>query len=417
MELFIMRGVSCSGKDTLVNHLFPKAMVISSDDFRVMVHGSISNQNLNSEVFSLVHEVIEKRLSHRVSTVYNATNLKFKDTRPVLEIAKKWGFKVTIINIEPLPLEQLQSRAKERFDSKGILTNHIERHLETYNTVTPEYKRMAETYSVRWIDVNVADTIEQIAEKIEPHNSTIVEIDSATHEVYCIGDVHGCLTELKELVSKINADAEANKKHPVIYILGDLIDRGPEFFNLLMYAKQFNLVLGNHEWLFVREMNNFRECRSQSRAITHQLFSELTERQKNKVKEVIFSMKTAQGVSFNSKTYILTHAPVRNIESIFKSANSYEFRNWQTCTMNGETNDYSVLGAIDCGFEVVNVHGHQSWTFTDIEGQLKAQEGNKVRSINIDSQCVFGGKLTAIRLSDECVFSVQSSVNVDKTFI
>jgi len=46
--------------------------------------------------------------------------------------------------------------------------------------------------------------------------------------VYAIGDVHGCLEELRALERKILADAQAFRGYKVIIMLGDYVDRGPQ---------------------------------------------------------------------------------------------------------------------------------------------------------------------------------------------
>ena len=67
---------------------------------------------------------------------------------------------------------------------------------------------------------------------------------------YCIGDVHGCLSELLILIEKIQkADSSA-----VIYLMGDIIDQGARATETLLWAME-NVTLdgpirclrGNHE--------------------------------------------------------------------------------------------------------------------------------------------------------------------------
>lgn len=68
-----------------------------------------------------------------------------------------------------------------------------------------------------------------------------------------IGDVHGCIEELKELL-------EACRVGPTdrVVFAGDLIDRGPDSLSVLAIARQHEGVLGNHdakgvEWRFKEE--------------------------------------------------------------------------------------------------------------------------------------------------------------------
>jgi serine/threonine protein phosphatase 1 len=72
-----------------------------------------------------------------------------------------------------------------------------------------------------------------------------------------IGDVHGCLDELKLLIRKCEL-----KKDDHIFFLGDLINKGPYSIEVLEYIhfiSEFytvDLILGNHEEKFLRFINN-----------------------------------------------------------------------------------------------------------------------------------------------------------------
>ncbi len=62
---------------------------------------------------------------------------------------------------------------------------------------------------------------------------------------YVVSDIHGHLDKLWELERKINL-----KDHDTLYILGDVVDRGPEPINLLKYCmsrENIVLLMGNHE--------------------------------------------------------------------------------------------------------------------------------------------------------------------------
>lgn len=76
--------------------------------------------------------------------------------------------------------------------------------------------------------------------------------------LYAIGDIHGCLEQLKVLLDVIEKDIQQNVDMPtVIVFLGDLIDRGPDSKGVLnlvrdicgLSSKTFKVIslLGNHE--------------------------------------------------------------------------------------------------------------------------------------------------------------------------
>lgn len=72
-----------------------------------------------------------------------------------------------------------------------------------------------------------------------------------------IGDVHGCIEELKCLINTIGPD-----EGDILYFLGDLIDRGPDSVAVVRYALELSkkyetkLIIGNHEEKFLRYLNH-----------------------------------------------------------------------------------------------------------------------------------------------------------------
>ena len=80
------------------------------------------------------------------------------------------------------------------------------------------------------------------------------------HRAYAIGDVHGRLDLLDELLAKVAADNSARgKARTTIVFLGDLIDRGPQSAQvverLMAYRPAFAkpvFLMGNHEEVLLR---------------------------------------------------------------------------------------------------------------------------------------------------------------------
>ena len=65
-----------------------------------------------------------------------------------------------------------------------------------------------------------------------------------------IGDVHGCVEELNELLTLLDYQSP----HVRIILLGDLNDRGPDSLGVIKRARELNLecVKGNHEAKFLK---------------------------------------------------------------------------------------------------------------------------------------------------------------------
>ena len=62
---------------------------------------------------------------------------------------------------------------------------------------------------------------------------------------YVIGDIHGCLDQLHNLLDKL-----AYNQSDKIYFVGDLVNRGPKSLATLLFIKSLanaKIILGNHD--------------------------------------------------------------------------------------------------------------------------------------------------------------------------
>lgn len=86
--------------------------------------------------------------------------------------------------------------------------------------------------------------------------------------VYAIGDIHGCLDLLDDLLGRIEADdAARGDAQTQLVFLGDLVDRGPDsagvVARLIEIAEQrghARFILGNHEEIFLRALGGDLEA-------------------------------------------------------------------------------------------------------------------------------------------------------------
>ncbi|SMF51039.1 serine/threonine protein phosphatase 1 [Xaviernesmea oryzae] len=79
------------------------------------------------------------------------------------------------------------------------------------------------------------------------------------YPIYVIGDVHGCINELKDAEARIAADIQATERSGLVILLGDYIDRGPSSRHVLEHLirpSELGLkrlpLCGNHDDVFSR---------------------------------------------------------------------------------------------------------------------------------------------------------------------
>jgi diadenosine tetraphosphatase ApaH/serine/threonine PP2A family protein phosphatase len=85
-------------------------------------------------------------------------------------------------------------------------------------------------------------------------NVRVLNLPMPKGRAIAIGDVHGCLNELKSLISLLSLT-----KDDTVVLLGDLVDRGSDPEGVIRYVKQlaadgFNVhtILGNHDAKVIR---------------------------------------------------------------------------------------------------------------------------------------------------------------------
>ena len=90
---------------------------------------------------------------------------------------------------------------------------------------------------------------------------------------YVVADVHGCYREFMQLLHRVKFD----EKKDTIYIIGDIIDRGPgseEMFEWVYkrYGKNVHMCKGNHEDMFCEFVRFRNSC---------ELFNKIQKKNKN----------------------------------------------------------------------------------------------------------------------------------------
>jgi serine/threonine protein phosphatase 1 len=219
--------------------------------------------------------------------------------------------------------------------------------------------------------------------------------------IYAIGDVHGCLHELKALEAKIVADAEGLDGEKWIVMLGDYIDRGPSSAQVLdrLLAPPpsgFKRIClrGNHEQAFLESLSdptaidNWLRFGGEQTMISYGIGSP--------------GLKTLLKGSARAKLQLLAaHVPEEHIELLrdlpsVLSVPGYVFvhAGLRPGVRVEDQTDQDMLWIrrdfldADHDFGAVVVHGH-----TPIPEPFVS-----ARRIGVDTGCFMTGRLTAVRI-------------------
>lgn len=139
---------------------------------------------------------------------------------------------------------------------------------------------------------------------------------------YVMSDVHGQYKAYMKMLKKIDLKAE-----DTLYVLGDVIDRGPEGIKIItdmMKRSNVVMVLGNHELLMMDALRNFDEIKSKDRhdtddidlwldpcnggEKTYEAYQNLTPAKRKSILEYLEAAWVIKKITINNKTYHLSHA-------------------------------------------------------------------------------------------------------------
>jgi len=218
--------------------------------------------------------------------------------------------------------------------------------------------------------------------------------------IYAIGDIHGCLVEVKRLVAKIDTDVRRRpiKKHKIIF-LGDYIDRGPQnsavltYLNRLSRGKRNTVFLrGNHDERFAMFLaapeqtgEGFLKWGGASTAKNYgvsikrgERYREFAKRLRKRVPKSHLNFLNRLKFSYVQDDYFFAHAGVRPNITLNKQSNHDLM--WIRADFINHRKPYSK----------VVVHGH-----TVVEKPEVFQN-----RIGIDTGCYNSGYLTALVLEE-----------------
>lgn len=210
---------------------------------------------------------------------------------------------------------------------------------------------------------------------------------------YVTADIHGCYKQFMQLLKKIKFS-----DNDTLYILGDIIDRGPEPLKMIQYVmshENIKMLKGNHEDMMNTffESNRFSDYALWKRNggdITHSQIIALPE---DEQKEIIEFTKNLP-LYFFVDDFILVHAgiypkavdPDETDEDNMELQEDYDFAWIRDEFIFNRTNLKKTV-----------IFGHTPTPF--INGDIKIWHDKVYKDkICIDCGCVYGGNLACINL-------------------
>jgi protein phosphatase len=395
-----MIGASGSGKSTFAREHFSATEVISSDFCRGLVSDDENDQAATADAFAVLHFIASRRLAQPRFTVIDATNVQRQARKPLVELAKQHDLFPVAIVLDP-PEAVCQERNQSRAD-RDFGPHVVRRQRANLRRSIKGLQR--EGFRSVWLLRSPEDVADA-----EVSRAPLWTDRRAEHGPFdIIGDVHGCHVELVELLRTLDydvaddgLDASPPDGRRAVFV-GDYGDRGPNtpaVLRLVMSMASSGAAIclpGNHDVKLVRKLKG-RDVQ-----VTHGLAETLAqldaepEELRDQARE--FLDRLVSHAVLDDGKLVVAHAGMKQAYQGRSSGRVRDFALYGETT--GETDEFGlpVRGqwASEYRGSAVVVYGH-----TPV---AEAEWLNG--TINIDTGCVFGGKLTALRWPERDLISV-----------
>lgn len=234
--------------------------------------------------------------------------------------------------------------------------------------------------------------------------------------VYVVSDIHGCLNTFLSLLKKCKFD----EKKDVLYILGDIIDRGPLIWETYEWVKErlgknVFMILGNHEDMFITDVFYLKG-------------KEIIDNKEEITEENLFYVKQYDNYCFYFDRYLtilkliekgktvddlleMAHffnkLPLYYVVNIkknkFRLIHAYCREDLEKTTRNDFiwNRDFAEIRDSFCKNNNI-IYGHTPTLCDGKNGKIEIliDENKNASKINIDCGCVYGNKLCILRLDD-----------------
>ena len=402
--LVLLIGPSGAGKSTFAHKHFKPTEILSSDFCRGLVSDDETDQSATNDAFEVLHFIAAKRLAAGKLTVIDATNVQAEARQPLLALAREYHY-LTVGFVFNIPPKLCQERNEARPD-RNFKPHVIRRQSQQLRRSLRNLRR--EGFRNFLYVMSTTEDVEAV--QVERQPLWVNRTDE--HGPFdIIGDIHGCFDELIELLKALGYEISTQPDGETVVepphgrkavFVGDFVDRGPkvpEVLRLIMQMQKTNAALcvpGNHDVKLVRAL------RGRNVKPTHGLAESLAQLEKQSTE---FKTQIAEFLDSLVSHYVLdngklvvAHAGMKAELQGRASGRVREFALYGETT--GETDEF--------GLPVrVNWADEYRGTATVVYGHTPVAEPQWVnRTLNIDTGCVFGGKLTALRYPEKELVSI-----------
>ncbi|NLT54322.1 MAG: polynucleotide kinase-phosphatase [Actinomycetales bacterium] len=404
LSLVVLVGTTGSGKSTFARTHFAPTEVLSSDRCRGLVSDDENDQAASADSFDVLRYIAAKRLAAGRLTVVDATNVQREARRDLIALAREHDVLPVAVVLD-LPERVCAARNADRPDRR--FGAHVLRR--QHGQLRRGLRGLARE---GFRGVHVLRSEDEASAAVVTRTRLYNDLRHETGPFDVVGDVHGCLEELEELLTRLGyrlgRDADGRPvgaSHPDrrrVVLLGDLVDRGPHTPGVLrlvmgmVAAGDALCVPGNHENKLLRAL------RGRKVQVTHGLAESLEQLAAEPAGFVAEVERFLDGLVSH---YVLDGG--RLVVAHAGLLERYQGR------ASGRVRDFCLYGQTTGESDEYGLPVRYPWaeeyrgSATVLYGHTPVVEPEWVNNtLCLDTGCVFGGRLTALRYPERELVAV-----------
>lgn len=405
-NLVVLRGCPGSGKSTWIKENGLEPYTLCPDTIRTMVCAPVYTENCDTEmtisqqnesyVWSLLYELLEKRMKNGDFTIIDATHSRSSDFSRYNDLCTTYRYRKYVVSFTDVPEEVCKERNLQRDAYKRVPPEVIEKMYARFAT---------QEKTSGWVDVPRDKFWETFGNKVFNFNEF--------KRIHIFGDIHGCYDPLEQYIIdntytdmaqfkgiKPNTLGELLNDEDFYIFTGDYLDRGLqnkevlEFMISICKKKNVLCLEGNHEryiWYWANEQDG----EIKSREFFNNTVPQIKDIDPASMREFYRKLGQMALFEYNGQIYFVNHGGLAVLPQYLQLVST-------SCLINGvgrfkyPVDEQFTINMPDT--KVIQVHGHRN-----IEMDMdRINEYHKMpTSFSLEDRVEFGGEFVVMEINNK----------------